>query len=131
MIMIRRWTPLTWAAFAAAPAPMLALVPGTTALARAAGSISIGSTCLDGRGTVQLATCDGSATQVWSWQQDGRVRAAGVCLDISGGSTANGAPVDRDACVSVASGQKLSHLPDGTIYAAAPSASPTRVSGLW
>ncbi|MFF3608319.1 RICIN domain-containing protein [Streptomyces sp. NPDC002463] len=105
----------------AAPAP-------ATAAATLPGTVTIGGKCLDDAdfhtengAVVQLFTCNGSAAQSWTWQEDGRVTltVAGQtkCLDVTGGSNANGALVQLYDC-SGADRQKFKYLPDGTIYAA-------------
>ena len=89
-----------------------------------AGTVAIGGLCLDGSphpgggDPVQVAACDGAAAQSWSWRSDGRVTADGQCLDVTGGSNANGAPVGLDACDRTAPEQLFSALPDGTVYSA-------------
>ena len=91
---------------------------------RAAGTVTIGGLCLDGSDhtgsgdPVQVATCDGSTAQTWTWRTDGQVSGGGRCLDVTGGSNATGAPVGLAACGPKPAEQLFSALPDGTIYSA-------------
>ncbi|MFC9691044.1 ricin-type beta-trefoil lectin domain protein [Kribbella sp. NPDC056951] len=94
-----------------------------TATAATAGTITIGSKCLDdadfgtANGTViQLFTCNGSSAQSWTWNDDGTVRVFGKCLDITGASDATGALVQLYTCVPGVPQQLFKHLPDQTIY---------------
>ncbi|PWI41463.1 hypothetical protein CK485_21450 [Streptomyces sp. ICBB 8177] len=120
-------TALRWAGAAAALAlalSALAAAPPAGAAANAtntgSGTITIGSQCLDGSGPggAHLAGCDGSATQQWTWTSSGGISTTDGCLDIPGGSTADGTPVRLDACSTGAAGQHFSHLPDSTVFAA-------------
>ncbi|MBO0609430.1 glycoside hydrolase family 16 protein [Myceligenerans salitolerans] len=47
---------------------------------------------------VQLAWCNGSAAQQWTFAADGSVRALGKCLDVAGGATAPGTRVQLWDC---------------------------------
>ncbi|MET7280471.1 RICIN domain-containing protein [Kribbella sp. NPDC005582] len=94
-----------------------------TATAATAGTITIGSKCLDdadfgtANGTViQLFTCNGSSAQAWTWNDDGTVRVFGKCLDITGASDATGALVQLYTCVPGVPQQLFKYLPDQTIY---------------
>ncbi|MBC3839420.1 family 20 glycosylhydrolase [Streptacidiphilus sp. 4-A2] len=69
-------------------------------------------TCVDADGgssaggtAVQIATCDGSATQQWTDAGNGTVEALGECLGGSGGATASGTPVELSACDGAAAQQ--------------------------
>ena len=97
---------------AAAPAPT-----ASAAAAPTAGVVTIGGKCLgEAQNAVQLAACDGSSAQNWTWNGDGTVTAAGECLDITGASDANGALAQLYACSPGAAQQKFKWLPDGTVY---------------
>ncbi|MFD4370682.1 ricin-type beta-trefoil lectin domain protein [Streptomyces sp. NPDC058486] len=131
--MQRRITPVARTGLAACTA--LALAAGVTAAltpaaaaAAGPGAITIGGKCLDDAdfdtnngAVVQLYSCNGSAAQSWTWQDDGRVtitvNAQTKCLDVTGGSNATGALVQLYDCSS-SDRQRFRYLPDGTIYSA-------------
>ncbi len=65
-----------------------------------------GGKCVDDAGAatdngtaVQLAACNGTTAQTWSWNAtDGTLRTLGKCMDVSGGATANGTQVQLWDC---------------------------------
>ena len=130
--MERRSAPMPRAGLAALLALLVLLATGAVGApaARAAavgGTVTIGGKCLDDAdfgtadGTaIQVYTCNGSAAQSWTWQNDGTVTvtpATGTtkCLDVTGGSNATGALIQLHACGGGAE-QKFKALPDGTVY---------------
>jgi len=61
--------------------------------------------CVDVRGgssangtPIQLWTCNGTAAQQWTTQDDGTIHAMGKCLDVAGGGTARGTAVQLSDC---------------------------------
>ena len=47
---------------------------------------------------LQLWDCNGTDAQRWTFPGDGTVRALGKCMDVAGGSTANGANIQLVTC---------------------------------
>ncbi|MEU3183550.1 ricin-type beta-trefoil lectin domain protein [Streptomyces sp. NPDC006923] len=47
---------------------------------------------------LQIRDCDGSASQKWKTMPDGTVRSQGMCMNVGGGSTENGAGISRTTC---------------------------------
>ncbi|SEM05202.1 RICIN domain-containing protein [Streptacidiphilus jiangxiensis] len=93
--------------------------------AASSGTVTIGGQCLDdvNAGTtagnpVQLAACDGSAEQNFTWNADGTVGVLGNCLAVAGGSVANGALLQLAGCASSAPEQHFAFQPDTTILSA-------------
>ncbi len=79
------------------------------------GTFRVSGQCLDtaGEGTssgtlTAVATCNGSATQVWTLRSDYSLRqgASGLCLDVPGANAADGVQPDIATCSSGASYQR-------------------------
>jgi hypothetical protein len=90
------------------------------------GMIQILGKCLDvengsdmPRTPVILYDCSGSPNQLWQFDADGTVRPSfdnSECLDVSGGTSADGTLLDISPCNSPATAnQTWDMLPDGTI----------------
>jgi hypothetical protein len=48
---------------------------------------------------IQVFACNGTAAQSWAWSSDdGTLRALNKCLDVTGGATANGTPLQLWDC---------------------------------
>jgi hypothetical protein len=47
---------------------------------------------------LQLWDCTGAEWQKWDFRSDGTARSMGLCMQVSGGSTANGAPIEVAHC---------------------------------
>jgi hypothetical protein len=47
---------------------------------------------------LQLWDCAGSANQEWEFRDDGTVRSLGLCMDVAGGSTDDGAVIQLARC---------------------------------
>lgn len=47
---------------------------------------------------LQIWTCNGLANQKWLFASDGTVRSLGLCMDVAGGSTQNGAVIQLATC---------------------------------
>jgi alpha-galactosidase len=68
------------------------------------GTVRTLGKCLDtngGAGTAaELATCSGGADQQWSYQLDGNLinKQSGLCLDVTGGGSANGTALEAWSC---------------------------------
>lgn len=87
-------TAFTWIVKAAADA-------GPTGPVR----LGIGGKCLDDTGNstrngtkIQIWTCNGLATQRWTFAEDGTLRIHGKCLDITNGGTAIGTKLQLWSC---------------------------------
>ncbi|MFE9423111.1 RICIN domain-containing protein [Kitasatospora sp. NPDC006697] len=94
------------------------------ALAATAGRITTGGKCLNdansgtGNGnSINVADCDSSSGQSFSWNTDGSITVLGKCLDTTGGSNASGTAIELFDCSSGSAEQKFAALPDGTVYA--------------
>jgi streptogrisin C len=48
---------------------------------------------------LQIAVCNTSSAQRWTFASDGTVRARGMCMDVEWGSTANGAAIQLGTCI--------------------------------
>ncbi|WP_181805412.1 RICIN domain-containing protein [Streptomyces shenzhenensis] len=86
------------------------------------GLVGVGSgRCLDHPGTsttpgtqVDIADCDGSADQKWTYTSGSTLTANGLCLDAKNGSTATGTPVILWTCTGSDNQQWTFHS-DGTV----------------
>jgi streptogrisin C len=47
---------------------------------------------------LQIAVCNGSSAQRWTFATDGTLRARGFCMDVESSSTADGAAIQLDTC---------------------------------
>lgn len=55
--------------------------------------------CIDASaGTLQIRACNGSGSQKWEVNADRTVRALGQCMEVAGGSSANGASIQLAPC---------------------------------
>lgn len=64
----------------------------------------------------QLGSCDGGASQSWTWT-NGALTHEGLCLDVTGGATTNGAKVELWECNGGAN-QQWQPRSDGTVKGA-------------
>ncbi|CAM5658316.1 hypothetical protein HS99_0001465 [Kitasatospora aureofaciens] len=65
---------------------------------------------------MQLWDCNGGAAQTWT-RTNGTLTHGGKCLDVTGGATANGTPVELWDCNGGAN-QQWTPQPDGTLKSA-------------
>ena len=95
----------------ASPHTAVATVSPTSAAPSGALVVQASGKCLTNSGAGAQATfaaCDGSASQRWTFATDRTLRSAGLCLNVSGGATADRTPITLAACDT--SGQQLFRL---------------------
>jgi hypothetical protein len=71
--------------------PILSGIPGMCADDYAAGTAN--------GNKIDSYACNGSATQAWTVEPDGTIRVLGKCLDVRGGSSAAGTPLQLWSCL--------------------------------
>lgn len=81
--------------------------PATTHSAPAVSGQVVGydAMCLDDRGggvsngnPVQIFSCDGTNSQLWTVEPDGTIRSSGMCMDVEGGNDTDGTLIDLYQC---------------------------------